>query len=36
MMLVIPPSWQFVVMGILSLGMAWVIFRFSRVAPGAR
>lgn len=22
--------------GILSLGMAWVIFRFSRVAPGAR
>lgn len=30
MMLIIPPCWQFVVMGILSLIMTWVIFRFSR------
>ena len=36
MMLVIPPSWQFVVMGILSLFMAWAVFRFSRAASGSR
>ena len=34
MMLVIPPSWQFVVMGVLSLCMTWLIFRFSRAAGG--
>ena len=34
MMLVIPPSWQFVVMGILSLCMTCLIFRFSRAAGG--
>lgn len=35
MMLIIPPSWQFVVMGGLSLCMTWLIFRFSRTAAGA-
>lgn len=33
MMLVIPPSWQFVVMGILSLFMAWAVFRFPARLP---
>ena len=36
MMLVISPSRQFIVMGTLSLFMAWTIFRFSRAESGAR